>query len=355
MAQRKYTLPRHTILAKQGARTGAFLVDLALTLVLTFVFVFGVFRPIFKKRVNGDLALIEKEQINSGLYLKNEEKGNAERISGKSEYTVFVDALEYFYFHYMPGVDLKEELEASKDPKTFTVEWFNENVLEIKENSEYDCFEYQKNGEEDDLTKIGVLKEDASIDITNKLVQTKYVDAIVNVFNDQSNVKEAGADYMLISTMQYVVSLFVSACLIYILVPWLFKDGQTFGKKVFKLGLANSDGYRFSSKRLIMRLVPFVVVDAALFLLIGVNLYIVLSIVLIMFLVSFALAMSSPKHMSLHDLTARTIVIDLKNSTLFSTVAEEEAYVLKEDNLLWEEDNQKSDEEGEEPEISYEK
>ena len=351
MAERKYTLPRHTILAKQGPRTGAFLIDLASVVALTLAFVFAIFRPIFKSRVNSDLALIEKEQINSGLYIKNE-KGNAERISGKEEYSVFVDSLVYFYFNYMPNVDIKDGFEGSKDPKSFTVEWFNENILEIKEDSQYSCFEYQKNGEEDDKTKIGVKKADASIDMTNKLVQQKYVDAILYVFNNQENVNKAGGDYMIISTMQYVVSIFVSSILVYIVLPFILKNGQTLGKKVFGLGLANSDGYVLDNKRLFMRLVPFVVVDASLLLLIGVNLYIVLSIVLVMFLVSFALAMSSPKRMSLHDLVGRTIVVNLKESTLFSSVSEEENYVLKEDNLLWEE---KENEEGEEPEISYEK
>ena len=159
---------------------------------------------------------------------------------------------------------------------------------------------------------------------------------------------------MLISTMQYVISLLVSAGLVYVLVPWLMKNGQTLGKKVFGLGLANSDGYKFENKRLLMRILPFAVVDLSLFLLVGVSLYIVMSIILVMFLVSFALAMSSPKRMSLHDYTARTIIIDLKNSKIFETVDEEEKYVLKEDNLLWEEDN-RSDEDGEEPELRYEK
>jgi hypothetical protein len=65
--------------------------------------------------------------------------------------------------------------------------------------------------------------------------------------------------------------------------------------------------------------------------------------------------MSSPKRMALHDLTGRTIVVDIKASTLFETIDQEEAYVLKEDNLLWEEDKKRSDEEGEEPELKYEK
>lgn len=352
MIQRKYTLPRHTILAKQGARTGAFLVDLAIALAFVFTLVFAVFRPIFKNRVNADLATIEKEQLNSGLYIKDD-GGEVKRISGKSEYTEFFNSLEYFYFHYMPGENIKEGLEPSKYPQTFTVEWFNENILEITEDNSYPTFEYVKTDGVIDTSKIGVRIEGSSDDVANKLLQQKYVDAIIYVFNNIENVKKAGADYMFISTMQFVVSILISGAIFYIVLPWILKDGQTLGKKFFKLGLANSDGYKFTNTRLLMRFVPLAVVDLSLFFLIGVNLYITLTIILIIFLVSFALAMSSPKRMSLHDITARTIVVDLKNSKLFPDSIEETKYVLKEDNLLWEENE--TNDEGEEPELKYEK
>ena len=344
MIQRKYTLPRHTNLAKNGARTGAFFVDLAIALALTLLFVFALFRPVFKSKVDAYQAVIREESLASSLYVKNEETGNTERISGQADYSVFVEALEKFYFEYMP----------SKKPKTaevYTMEWFNKNILLVGDST-YNCFEYQKTGDEDDPSKLATRIEGVSDNLVNKLVQGKYVDAIMDDLNKIPEVARAGASYMTLSTLQYVLSIFISGSLVYILVPWLMKDGQTFGKKVFGLGLANSDGYKFSNPRLFMRFVPFAVIDISLFFLILVNLYVVLLIVLIIFLVSFALAMSSPKRMSLHDLTARTIVVDLKSSTLFSTVQEEEAYVLKEDNLLWEE---KKDDEGEEPELKYEK
>ena len=341
MMQRKYTLPRHTNLAKNGARTGAFFVDLAIALALTLLFVFALFRPVFNKKVTGYKTIIQEESLASGLYVKNEETGNTERISGQSDYSVFVNALEKFYFEYMPS---KKPEDASK----YTIQWFNENILLVG-NANYDCFEYDGG----DTSKIAVLKEGANVTLTNKLVQGKYVDAIMDDLNKIPEVAKAGANYMTLSTLQYVASILISGALVYILVPWLMKNGQTFGKKAFGLGLANSDGYKFTNTRLLMRFVPFAIVDASLFLMIPVNLYIVLLIVLIIFLVSFALAMSSPKRMSLHDLTARTIVVDLKTSTLFETVDEEENYVLKEDNLLWEE--QKKDEDGEEPELKYER
>ena len=346
MRTRKYTLPRHTNLAKNGTRTGAFFIDLAIALAVTLLFVFALFRPVFKGKVNGYLQTIEDESVASGLYVKNEESGGTERISGSSDYTVFVEALEKFYFEYMP----------SKYPEkadSYTMEWFNKDILLVGDET-YNCFEYQKTGDVDDPSKLATRIPEASDNLVNKLVQGKYVDAIMDDLNKVEVVAKAGANYMTLSTLQYVSSILISGILVYIVMPLILKNGQTVGKKVFGLGLANSDGYKFSNNRLLMRFIPYAVVDISLFFMILVNLYVVMLIVLIVFLVSFALAMSSPKRMSLHDLTARTIVVDLKSSVLFSSVKEEEEYVLREDNLLWEE-NEKKDEDGEEPELRYEK
>ena len=60
--------------------------------------------------------------------------------------------------------------------------------------------------------------------------------------------------------------------------------------------------------------------------------------------------MASPKKSSLHDFTAQTIVVDDKTSIIFDNEAEEEMYLLKEDNMPL-----SSPEEGEEPVLKYEK
>ena len=74
MKQRKYTLPRHTNLAKQGARTGAFFIDLAVALAITLGFFFGCFNLIFKSQTKPCADLIEKEELASGLYYKDFDK-----------------------------------------------------------------------------------------------------------------------------------------------------------------------------------------------------------------------------------------------------------------------------------------
>ena len=71
-------------------------------------------------------------------------------------------------------------------------------------------------------------------------------------------------------------------------------------------------------------------------------------IVSVMFLVSFALAMASPKKMSLHDFVAQTIVVS-NDSIIFDTSVDERAYEQEEDGVVSEPST------GEEPELSYEK
>ena len=141
----------------------------------------------------------------------------------------------------------------------------------------------------------------------------------------------------------------------YIVIPIIFKNGQTAGKKIFKLILADSDGYKMRNSQLIMRYMPLGIVVLSLILLAPLNLYIPLTICLIIFLVSFALSMSSPKKMSLHDFTARTIVVDFKTSIIFDNELEEEQYIFKEDNPDLVNEGIEVDECGEEPELRYEK
>ena len=355
MSQKKYTLPRHTILAKQSSRLSAFLVDLALGLIITAIFFMGVFRPIFNKRITSYVEILDKEKLNSGLYIKDE-NGKVSSLDSMAPYQDFLGSLEYFYLHYLTGEDIKEGYEPCVDKyEEFDVAWFNLNVLEIGKKDSENYFEYAKTGEVDDLTKIGVKKEGVSDDIVRVfLSKDKYVAAISIDFANISNVKSTNLEYMFYSVLSFTISSFIAGTIVYIILPLIFKEGRTLGKKIFHLALANADGYRFSNSRLFMRFMPFFIVDLSLLILMQFSLYVVLSIIMVLMLVSFALSMASPKKMALHDLTAQTIVVDLKDSIIFDTIEEEENFILKEDHAFIEEMTI-NDENGEEPELKYEK
>ena len=356
MAQRKYTLPRHTNLAKQGKRTGAFFIDLAIWIALTIGLFYGCFRFVVSSKVKPNEELLNKERINSGLFVAND-KGEAELVSSDNELSVLIDSLKYYYLNYLPGNEIKEGLEGckNKDDSKASVDWFNKNVLEIDVPDSNGYFTYVMVGDTPDKTQIGVLKEDVVVELAHVAIQKKFQYAVIYDFNTIDYIVKASETVMFYSTLGFVVSALISSSVVYVLLPWVLKNGQTVGKKVYKLGLADIHGYKYRNPQLLMRVMPLVVVELAMILLVYVNLYIVMTIVLTIFLVSFAIAMASPKKTALHDLTARTIVVDLESSILFKNELEEEQYILKEDNLIDDVVDLRDDDEGEEPELRYEK
>ena len=215
---------------------------------------------------------------------------------------------------------------------------------------------YQKNPDGSyDKTQIGVPKSYSEVSEleVKQYLQQATVDAYTNNFLKMDYVIDLYDKSNFIFSLELVLSAVVGAVITYVVFPLIFKQGRTVGKKVFKLALASSDGYIFLNKQLGMRVMPLLVVLLAFLIPIWVDSFVLVVIPLTIFLVSFALAMASPKKSSLHDFTARTIVIDDKASIIFNDEFEEEEFTLREDGLTPEE--HREDENGEEPEISYEK
>lgn len=368
MRQRKYTLPRHTNLARQGSRTGAFFIDLAVFGAFTLVFLFGCFQFIFNPVAKPYKTDLEKEQLNSHLRSKDE-KGELQIISQEASYEEFRDVISYYYMNYLTGevseagtgsplADEKIKLDSGEEVSKkdfYTVEWFNKEVLNIKtdnpENESTTLFTYVKVGDTYDKTQLGVPKESSLAEDVNIYMQNAYNTAYLGSFNNLSYIVSLTNKMTFIYSIELVLSALVSATITYVVFPLIFKKGRTIGKKVFKLALANSDGYSFENRQLAMRIMPLAVMILAFLIPIWNDLFLIILIPMIVFLVSFALAMASPKRASLHDFTARTIVIDDQTSIIFDNEFEEEKYTAKEDNLPPPEEENF----GEEPEIRYEK
>ena len=345
MRERKYTLPRHTNLAKQGSRTGAFFIDIAIGFAITLAFVFGCFNLIFKSQTEPCEKILEKAETECGLLAKDE-TGQSIRIARSTAISKLQSVTQNFYLSYLPGKTLYKESEKQKE---HSVEWFNVKILEVDDSNKNSIFTFDGG----DKNKPAIVKEGVAEDEAREFIYGKYEDALYDVFYNIDFVKEATIKEVRFSSLSFMLSSFIGFGVTYLLLPLILKDGQTVGKKVFKIGLANSDGYKFKNRQLLMRFMPFLVCDLGILIFTELSLYLVLMIYLIIFLVSFALAMASPKKMSLHDFTARTIVVDLKTSRLFVDENEEEKYLIEEDHIL--EEVVEQEYEGEEPKLKYEK
>lgn len=382
MQMRKQTLPRHTNLAKQSSRTGAFLVDVACSLLFTFAFFFGCFNLIIKNTsaYKGGIAKLDDIEVNSHLMYRDD-NGKLEAYEDSNSKT-YENILSYYYLNYMTGEGIDDKSLASPSynktfvveekevlPKDYyTIQWYNYNVLQIVDDNpdgeRSQCYyTYQKDAEGNfDKTKIGIAKDkryNESVGAVVVLEEKDIAGFLKKAYSTayqflctQDFYIDLNQPVAFLESLSVVCSVLCGGAITYLVFPLFFKNGQTPGKKVFKLGLASYDGYKSSNIKLLLRFIPF-------FLTVGITLLpfwngiiILFIIYLVMFLVSFALAMASPKKCALHDFVARTIVVDRKSSIIFDNEIDEEEYIEKEDNLpkVVQEDG-----DGEEPELRYEK
>ena len=373
MKQRKYTLPRHTNLARQGSRIGAFLIDLAIFIALTFAFFFGCFRLVLNPIAKPYKQEFVKEEINSHLCLPTESDTISTIIPVGTDFYGYRDAISYYYMNYLtgnvsePGTGSRTANEPIKNeegvevPKSeyYTNEWINKNILGIRvedPETDPDClFTYVKVGDTYDKSQLGIPKDATKVTELEvlKYMESAYVYTYSKDFARLSYIIDLSNKYTFIYSLEFVLAGFIASIITYIVFPIIFRQGRTIGKKVFKLALATNDGYAFHNHQLPMRVMPLLVVLFSFLIPIWKDSFILFLIPLTIFLVSFALAMASPKRASLHDFTARTIVVDDASSIVFENELEEEEFIKKEDGFA--EEDPDIIESGEEPGISYEK
>lgn len=373
---KKYTLPRHTNLASQGLRITAAIVDFAIAFALALVFYFAGFNLILKNTTQGLSDQLNNYQLESHLKIKNED-GTIGIIPNKDP-ADFEKALQGFYLRYLTGNGLDGETVAPNAnepinidgkevlPKDYyTVEFYNTKVLGISQDNpdgeqSTSYWTYEKDDQGNFLkNKLAIRRSQRYNPDTGqnvKLTDTDFLVAYQPIYVasyalliSQNFYKNTANNYYFYYTMGIVFAALLSAIVCYIVMPIILKNGSTIGKKIFKLGLATYDGYKFSNYQLLLRLVPFAIMDLAMLIPVWSSILLVVSVFLVVLLTSFALMMASPKKAALHDFAARTIVVDLKSSIIFLNEIEEENYINKEDGIVKEEYY------GEEPELRYEK
>ena len=129
------------------------------------------------------------------------------------------------------------------------------------------------------------------------------------------------------------ISILLAYLALEFIVPMLFKNGQTLGKRIFSLGLMDTELVRVNGVRLFVRtilgkytletMVPVLIVLMIYFGSLGLTGTIVL---LLIAAVQLILTLATWRHTPIHDLLAGTIVIDFPSQMIFDTQADMIAY-----------------------------
>lgn len=225
------------------------------------------------------------------------------------EQSRFIDVLSYYYLNYLPGINLKEGTEGSKEKVSHDVEWFNKNILEIGEKQ---FFKVKSDKSDSISTEIGVVNE--SFFVSGGLVEyetfveSKYNSAVTEFYN-LDFIKEDNRVMRVYDGVIIISSSIVSLLIFYFAVPAFYKSRQTFGKRIFKCLVVKNEEL-VSLIVLLLRLVPSILVCG--FIGLVNETYWQFALPILAILVSSGLMLFTKKRRALHDFVAGTDVISLQ-------------------------------------------
>lgn len=351
-------------MAKLFPRFVSFIVDLAIS---AFVF-FGLL--LFTQNVicvNSPYVKSAKEQFLN----YNIESGLFERSDSKDEYhektfDSFKGYQDLFFSYYTDYLVNKCPEEYRVNYNGQDIYWFNVHVLGQKDDRGlytddvkkldplvsviaptlftykvdasnkplYDEFALPRYLNNDETTSLTEAQEKtlqayfyiSDADNTNN--QTCYYHLAVKDLVSRPFVSQAYDTWYAHSYSYPIVScLGVATLIFFLVVPLCFKNGETLGKLMFKLCLANKLGYRISKIQLIPRFLLSMVVVVVLYFVVGLNL-ISLGILTFLALGSYSMAIFTKEHKALHDFVSGTLVVDKVHSEIFKNY--DEAIRIKE-------------------------
>ncbi len=165
-------------------------------------------------------------------------------------------------------------------------------------------------------------------DALDETMKAKYEAARKAIVEDKNIVKiyERLMNYTLVIIIFSILSAYL---LLEFLVPLLFKNGQTLGKKVFGVAVMREDGVRLSSVSLFIRtvlgkytvetMIPVMVL--ILFFFGTMNIFCIL-VIGVLLIVELAMFIIDPAHSLIHDKMAKTVCVDLASQIIYESEEE---------------------------------
>ena len=356
------------------ARIGAAVLDLAMFILLSFLIltVGGLFIGKEGTPFANANSLIS-EQVEYSKLAREDDKNGYVAYTGnellsldENEDSLVITNVSYFYCSYLTGLNLENGFEASIDvneqikadngyytaKEYYTVEYFNQKILNLPKKDEIShstFFEYRKNGEENDYTKIGKIKAEYIEEVNTdsgkvkrlkndteltKTISTIYNDAI-KVFYNQKSIKKANDTIKSTNTVLMLVSTLPPFAIFYLLFPLISPFGQTLSKHMLSIGVTDDKGYLAKKWRIALRAVPILAV--VIYISLVNSLYYQLLVALLLLLISMGILVFTQRRRALHDIMAGTTVIKLEKDTI---IYEDEEHFEKALEIMKERDEQ---------------
>ncbi len=327
-----------------GWRTLAGFIDFLIACFLGLG-VFAIAQTIFMgSKVGKQLTTsLHDYQVNSGLYY-DDENGDLATYDDFVNYERYEDIMTNYYLVYLPSVNKNA---------TYDNYWYNVFVLGLNDEKglyseeqlsaiqepskdcvlwQYQVVEGSKNLDligvpASDLYQDGKLTDEASKKLLRFYCSSEqrsvYYNAMQNLFHQDfyETTYNKAAAYNLVYPLSIAIP--VALLIVYLIVPLCFRNGETMAKKIFHLCLVNKLGFRIKRVQLVLRSLPMILMTVILVLFLP--LVWSVSIISLVFFVSYICSIFTPNKQAIHDMIAGTMVINERDSVFYDDAAAQEA------------------------------
>lgn len=132
------------------------------------------------------------------------------------------------------------------------------------------------------------------------------------------------------------ISFLLAHLILEFIVPLIFKNGQTFGKKVFAIGVMRIDGVKVQPVVLFVRailgkftieaMIPAFLIMMHYF---GLGTIVTLGVLILIVLFEIILIIATKTNSLIHDILSSTVVVDLQSQMIFDSVEAKNEYRLR--------------------------
>lgn len=205
----------------------------------------------------------------------------------------------------------------------FTLEAYQNSILQVgKEESNIASFD----PETYEITLIDESKESTTV---TYFLKVYYTAALVVDNSDITAQYKDAANKLVINALLLIIPVFVGFSLIYDgLIPVFSKYGQTIGKYIFHLIVLTDEGHRVPKIKQLLRWLVYILELAFGIATFGGGI-----------LIPYTMFLFTKKRQALHDMAAKTVVVDGDRSIFFETKKEEAYYI----NRMKEKENGQAD------------
>lgn len=287
---------------------------------------------------------ITSMQVESGLYYKDSE-GEICYYDNLVSYDLYETKLVYYYTEFL-GAEARGEYQESHD-----IYWYNVFVLgqddelhrfseselskrsKLATNNGKSVWEYVK---ENEAIKYDVLaiprlslylngNREYGLSETGKALTLHYYynpDELNAYFVAAGDLYsrpyylDLVTEYENRSTVYPLMLAIPNAAMVfYLVLPLVFRDGQTLGKKIMKLAVIRQDEYASTRPQIVLRQLPTILAVSIWFIFLPWNYAAMIALGLL--ILSYGLSIFTPHHRAIHDYIAFTRVVDDANSIYY--------------------------------------